>query len=512
MKLSRAKPVTPSERQESKSTFEQKNINVEVEEFKLTANSERTRVVTFSAGGTEIDAVFFMGRPKYLNGNEASNQPQSPNDESPYPATPHSHRGEPAVQNPSGLETQLEEVGIRENDNKSENGDDQSDDSSKDARNLRVLPKDLDLQEQELFANSLLSLIDNGKGDFLMQSGDISNLEKLKTFAVASVYVISQSSAVNNLENMPVKSLVNQIPNLLEMTRPKRKDQKLRMIYNSIFKMIVNAKIKHSRQNFPSKFDIFLSNYPSEEREDLKRMLVGSKAPSKKKLKAIFGTHPEIRNEFHRILENEIFMKEYLAKRQSKSEQIYRKFHELYKQFGNDPVSISKVLGSTFKAFPWSISEIRSSCEILFQITIECLVQARKISSLEQQIRSSAQLHHHPEVSLGKRSPVKLLQSIVGLAAKQTDIVVPEAKYSKQTTAFSLGSRPSAFQTPCPPSFQKSEVSMAGANGSGPSNNSLNLAASASYPRSPESLSAAFSFVFLKDLNPYVPWKPQHLY
>ena len=74
------------------------------------------------------------------------------------------------------------------------------------------------------------------------------------------------------------------------------------------------------------------------------------------------------------------FIKEYLGKRLSKSEQIYRKFHELYKQHGDDPVTISKVLGTTFKAFPWSISEIKSSCEILHQITIECLVQAKKDS------------------------------------------------------------------------------------------------------------------------------------
>jgi hypothetical protein len=507
MKLSRARVIVNRDRVDARIINIPNNIDLEVEEFKIVTNSDRAEVVIFQKGEKSFDVGSL---PLKSHQGERTNPRQlinSPSDVSPYPATPCSQQDQ--VNNQSSLVagTTSENGGlqIKQNEELSEYQDDQSEDQSKDSESKRNLPQDLDIEEQEFFSKSLLSLIDTAKGDFLL-SPENKNSAKLKAFVAASIYVISQSAAVKDLENMMEKSLVMQIPNLLEMTKPKRKDQKLRMIYNSIFKMLVNAKIKHSRQNFPSKFDTFLSDYKVEQREELKTMLVSSKAPSKKKLKVIFGRYPEIRAEFHKILDQQIFLKEYLSKRLSKSEQIYRKFHELYKQHPNDPMIISKILGSTFKAFPWSISEIQSSCDILFQITIECLVQAKKETSLENHLKSSLPTVL-PVVALGKRSP-EMPMSVPANPTSCGEIIVSEARYTRQLPPFNGCNKLSAFQVSSPPQSQGTGAQVvSGAKSVPPLTDRVRPGMQTTL----ESPSLPFAFVFLKDLNPYVPWKSHHL-
>lgn len=508
MKLSRARVVTGSERVPNKAPRLPQVFNIDVEEFKMVVQSDQANKAQILDPKEGALALNSRKELRLAQKNHAERNPHSPITASPYSVARESQQVETVEESRSVHPVDFKIGGDRSED-LSDNPDDESNDDSRHSGSDRMLPTDLDLQEQEYFAGSLLSLIDNGKGEFLSESNTM-NKEKLKTFVIASVYVISQSSAVNNLEQMSVKALVNQIPNLLNMTRPKRKDQKLRMIYNSIFKMIVNAKIKHARQNFPSKFDTFLNEYASEQKDDLKKMLVSSKAPSKKKLKMIFGRHPEIREQFQRILEQRLFLKEYLGKRLSKSEQIYRKFHELYKQHGDDPVTISKVLGTTFKAFPWSISEIKSSCEILHQITIECLVQAKKDSCVENQIKSS--LEAGP--SLGKRSP---LQKKVAAEAVVTEpkIIVAEAwplRTARPTGPYLSAptpvQRPVSHAVPAPPT---ADLPIPPKANTGLSSTALPWTSPpSSWPKSLESMSSAFSFVFLKDANPHVPWKPHY--
>lgn len=512
MKLSRARVVTGSDQAPNRPPRLPQTINLDVEEFKLAVQSDQTNVPLILETAETAAAPFSRTHPKQAQAGGVERNPHSPFAASPYPATPQSQQVEAAFESRHPVRPADVKIAGEDAEEFSDNPDEESNDDSRHSGCDRMLPTDLDLQEQEYFAGSLLSLIDNGKGEFLLESNTMKT-DKLKTFVVASVYVISQSSAVNNLEQMSVKALVTQIPNLLNMTKPKRKDQKLRMIYNSIFKMIVNAKIKHARQNFPSKFDIFLNEYANEQKDDLKKMLVSSKAPSKKKLKMIFGRHPEIRAEFQRILEQRLFLKEYLGKRLSKSEQIYRKFHELYKRYGDDPVSISKVLGTTFKAFPWSISEIKSSCEILHQITIECLVQAKKDTCVENQIKSSLQAEV-PGLMLGKRSPTRTTPTPAVIPPPEAGIVVPEARYAKPAHPVVFVPRAPAFHLPSPPSVSAAPTvdlpvaapAKPGLSGAvAPPTNGQ-----AVWSKSLESPSSAFSFVFLRDINPHVPWKPQH--
>lgn len=513
MKLSRARVVTGSDKVPNRPPRMPQTINLDVEEFKMAVQYDQVNVALILDRAEHASALISRRNPKEPHTGEVERNSHSPCAASPYPATPQSQQVEAAAESRCPLRHVDFKTAGEGAEKNSDNPDEESNDDSRHSGYDRMLPTDLDLQEQEYFAGSLLSLIDNGKGEFLLESNTMKT-DKLKTFVVASVYVISQSSAVNNLEQMSAKALVNQIPNLLNMTKPKRKDQKLRMIYNSIFKMIVNAKIKHARQNFPSKFDIFLNEYANEQKDDLKKMLVSSKAPSKKKLKMIFGRHPEIRAEFQRILEQRLFLKEYLGKRLSKSEQIYRKFHELYKQYGDDPVSISKVLGTTFKAFPWSISEIKSSCEILHQITIECLVQAKKDTCVENQIKSSLQAEA-PGLMLGKRSPSRATPTPAVIPHPEVRIIVPEARYTKPIHPVVFVPRVAAFHFPSPPFVSIAptvDLPVPALAKPGLSGTVVPPTKGQSgWPKSLESPSSAFSFVFLKEINPCVPWKPQHL-
>jgi hypothetical protein len=257
------------------------------------------------------------------------------------------------------------------------------------------------LEEQEIAVSIYLELLDSGKGDklagYLLGNQPISQQlsrtghanfsvrntssisgKKLRDFiqsCIRSMQVSEHqaSATTTKFVDLPDSQFCQILPKLFSECKPKRKDQKLRMVYNSIFKLIVNEGWEYSRSNLQIRLDSFLSKYPKGDRDELKALFACSKAPSKKRLVNTFTKAPEIAKLFKKIVDDGTYFEDYLMKRQVKTEHIFRVFNRLYTDKAGDIETISHTLSTTFKSFPWSRSEILESCTTLKEIAAKCI-------------------------------------------------------------------------------------------------------------------------------------------
>jgi len=236
-------------------------------------------------------------------------------------------------------------------------------------------------KDRDLYTGLLLRMIDEGRGDFLPYP---LPSPELRAFLLSSIYALCPN--VNQaLESFGDHQWPSLVYSLLEAAPTKRKDQKLRMVYNSILKMIINSHVKTMKRNNVTKFEVFVQNYIPSQKDDLKAMILSTKAPSKKKLKVLFAKYPELKREFFEILSKEIFLREYLRKRITKSHQIIKTFLELYRKHPMDPKTIGQKLSTTFKAFPWPVGEITSGCNLLLSVCKEGSLPSPTDSAHEEQ-------------------------------------------------------------------------------------------------------------------------------
>ena len=147
----------------------------------------------------------------------------------------------------------------------------------------------------------------------------------------------------------------------------KRKDQKLRMIFNKIVKMLVtkSSTVEKGRETKAARLASFASKYSGKDVEYFMSLIRDCKFPSKKKLKNIFSKYPAFKTDFNDIINNNIFVNEYFAKRHKKSIRLVSTFVLGFNKHGDDRNKIVAVLRDCIKSFPWSQAELTSSCNLL---------------------------------------------------------------------------------------------------------------------------------------------------
>lgn len=248
-------------------------------------------------------------------------------------------------------------------------------------RAMSVLSFDSDAGAEELtpiqnsdpsaegFDKLLLKMVDQENLDFLLsmaqQGGHLD--EKLKEFLSCNIEVMTKT-AFPNLPNETSLEWITRANNHLSSTTKKRKDQKLRMIFNKIVKMLINGagRRESGRESKASRQETFLDKYAKKMPTEFDSAIRDCKFPSKKKLKSVFRSYPLFRQEVEQLLVHKVFYNEYLAKRQVKAQRLVHHFAEAQKKFGHQ--SRSKVVASLrdcIKSFPWSVQDLSTSCELL---------------------------------------------------------------------------------------------------------------------------------------------------
>lgn len=233
-------------------------------------------------------------------------------------------------------------------------------------------PKFLKLDSNNLKNNStgldkiLLKMVDCESLNFILKEG-IELSSSLKEFLACNLEVISkQPFQIIQKEND--FDWVQRANKHLQNASQKRKDQKLRMIFNKIVKMLFNKSSKKAgvRETKSSKMESFLQKYSPNKKAEFEDFIKDCKFPSKKKLKAMFSEYKLFRSDFAEVIEKNIFVSEYLLKREYKALRLVDNFHQAQKKYQSDRKSVVACLRDCIKSFPWSKNDLETSCSLLY--------------------------------------------------------------------------------------------------------------------------------------------------
>jgi hypothetical protein len=212
----------------------------------------------------------------------------------------------------------------------------------------------------------LLKMVDCENLNFILKER-IELSSSLKEFLACNLEVISKQS-FQTIQNESEFDWVQRANKHLQNASQKRKDQKLRMIFNKIVKMLFNKSSKRTcvRETKSSKMESFLQKYAPNQKTEFEDFIKDCKFPSKKKLRAMFSEYKLFRSDFAEVIEKNIFVNEYLLKRENKAMRLVENFHQAQKKYENDRKSVVACLRDCIKSFPWSKNDLETSCSLLY--------------------------------------------------------------------------------------------------------------------------------------------------
>lgn len=216
------------------------------------------------------------------------------------------------------------------------------------------------------FDKILLRMVDQESLDFLQSlSGPVLTAE-LKEFLACNIEVMTKTP-FPSIPEESTEQFIQRANAHLKNTTQKRKDQKLRMIFNKIVKMLVNSSGKKDsgRESKASRLEGFLEKYAPKNKPEFESFIKDCKFPSKKKLKSIFMKYSQFRKDFDHILTKKIFYNEYLQKRMLKAQKLVSNFKEAHSKYGTNRSKIVASLRDCIKSFPWSTEDLTTSCTLL---------------------------------------------------------------------------------------------------------------------------------------------------
>lgn len=220
----------------------------------------------------------------------------------------------------------------------------------------------------EFYSKALLAIVDKDPIKYLADS-DLDPPADIKQFTAVCLHVLAPKGS-NSIDKMMEANTkwVNFISLAMVKAKLKRTDQKLRMFYNSLLKMVINERITVPKKCTKLKYQLFLESRNMHDPIMLEALISVGKAPSRKKLKGIFMAFPDICSRFLEIIKEKNFMNSFLEMRELKSKQIVIEYLSLAVKYKGQPRKIAQIIDSTTKAFPWSKEEIETGFDYLYDI------------------------------------------------------------------------------------------------------------------------------------------------
>lgn len=217
------------------------------------------------------------------------------------------------------------------------------------------------------YQKMLLRMIDEENISFLLSNPSHID-ENLAEFIACNVEVMTKVSCAGFLKGESLADFVLRINETLKKTTEKRKDQKLRMIFNKIVKMLIkkSSKKESHRESKSTKLECFYSKYAPTDRSQFEECIKNCKFPSKKKLRSIFTQYKLFGSDFQAVLTNGMFVNDYIQKRELKAARLVNCFSASQNKFGADHHARTvSVLRECIKSFPWSMTDLSTSCALL---------------------------------------------------------------------------------------------------------------------------------------------------
>jgi len=227
------------------------------------------------------------------------------------------------------------------------------------------------------FDRVLLKTIDEKSFDWLSRVG-IPLDDQLRAFLVLIVRISNKTKL--DIELQSDSEFVEQVSAHIKATPSKRKDQKLRMVFNGIFKILINQSPSAPDCSCGhSKLDSFLDKYAPANRDKLRSLIEDCRVPSKRRLKGFFIRYPSLKRDVMEILSLNVYLDSYLRKREKRAKKISEFFRRIFAEKPADFEHHYYSLKEFVKSFPWSVSELTESCTLLNAIISEshCKIKPR---------------------------------------------------------------------------------------------------------------------------------------
>lgn len=230
---------------------------------------------------------------------------------------------------------------------------------------VQTYMSDKEAGNQTSYDQVLLQMVDDESVSFLLKRSVLLD-DKLREF-IACMLEVMTKTRFEFPSGLPAEVWVEKANKHIKMASLKRKDQKLRMIFNKIVKMLVNrcTSKENKRDTKASKVESFAQKYAGADKQAFQGLIKDCKFPSKKKLKNIFIKYPVFRQELREIIICQTFEKEYFAKRQKKAVRLVSTYVNQQQLNGEQREKTVLVLKDCIKSFPWSVADIATSCSLL---------------------------------------------------------------------------------------------------------------------------------------------------
>lgn len=221
-----------------------------------------------------------------------------------------------------------------------------------------------DHKQRKTIEYALIKMIDDENVDFLESWPEVSDF--LKEFLSVNIELITKQ----RLESTPEESFSEwstKANACLKKVVQKRNDQKLRLVFNKMIKLIINRNPRTIRINGKkfNKFERFYMHFAPEDPQEFKQEARFCKFPSCKRLKTFFGKRVYLAQTVKDQIVNGSFLSQYEKKKFMKGTVLLNTFRackEVQKVSRADTVSSLK---NSLKSYPWSQRELKSSCDIL---------------------------------------------------------------------------------------------------------------------------------------------------
>jgi len=246
----------------------------------------------------------------------------------------------------------------------------------------RATPANKNNHRSKHFERVFLKIIDLESVSFLTPN-QISEDPTLQKFVALSIEIISRSK-VAKIDNEAPEDFIMRCNQLLQSdANLKRKDQMLRMVFNSLLKWVIKGSGAGKPKSHPSnkisrrsKEENFYTAYGGNRAKELEEALESCKFPSKKKLKSLFSRFPLLTSAITEVIQSSNFQEDFQAKRMNKAERVVCLFFHNEESGQLSVSSLGENIRNNMKGLPWSETEMKVSCDLIFVALPECLTIA----------------------------------------------------------------------------------------------------------------------------------------
>ena len=224
------------------------------------------------------------------------------------------------------------------------------------------------------FASILLHIVDCNSFDFLLRSGyprkeSLCRNHRFRSFVCGVIWILSKTPfEIPQAE--PDTDWVRRANQCLEQSSAKRKDQRLRLVFSGILKLLTKRSTAHldSRVAGKQKLLCFLDKYAPANRDEFQRVVEVCRTPSKKRLKVLFDCNELFRTHVLEVLNSGTYLRLYMQSRMRRATKICSLFMLSY-QRAPDCLELQRsYLSECQKSIPWAEAELRIACGLLRSI------------------------------------------------------------------------------------------------------------------------------------------------